>query len=207
MALNDLYRCAFSYQIFGQTNTNIMYMKQTAQPLLDTAQKVADSLVASMTTVFAAGVPVDNRNPTSNLTVQLVSRIFSDAGIASGAFGNAGMGGGSLPPANALVVRIGTGLAGRTRRGRIFLGGVQKDLQGAGVLTANGIIAYGIFLTAMRNQFGGPATPSGFQLGVFSRKRYDILSNPFDDYWKPATVLAIVSGLTTMRSRKVGSGS
>lgn len=108
-------------------------------------------------------------------------------------------------PQLAVCCNIKTGLSGRTRRGRFFLAGIpdadvkQGRIQPASQARLNTMIA------ALTAAFLGDGATSEFQLGVFSRSRYAILSNPFDEYWVPATSLGYNLVMSTMRSRKPAS--
>ena len=207
MAVGDLYRTAVQYNVAGQSNVNVMYFKQTKPMGQNNAQDFATEVAPLVRDLF---VPIiaDPRSLAITLTCTLVARLFSDVGESTAQINvNTPSPGLALPPANAMVLRIRTGLSGRTRRGRIFLGGVPASWITAGQLNTVGRVPYDNFMSSFIANFFGDDPLSGAQLGVFSRSRYAIISNPFDDYWKPAVQLQIPPAVATMRSRKVGVGA
>ena len=207
MAVGDLYRCALTFRIHGQVNTNVMYMKNLTAIADDNAEKSATTVLPYLVQAYRliiAGIGFDKA---FQLDANLISRINSDLGaesvIADVAYANNV----ALPTVNAIVASIYTGLSGPTRRGRLFLGGVAVDSVLNSVIAGQGPARYAGWTTAMANAFLGSEPASGYQLGVFSRKRYEILSNPFDEYWKPATAIQVKNPVATMHSRKLGVGS
>jgi len=206
MAVNDLWRIAFEYQSQAQLNVNVLYCKQlTAAPGED-AQAVATHVAPLIRDVFNQAIARVSRGQMTNVGVTKIARFASDTARSSSSWGIDGPAEIPLPSVVAAVMKIRTGLAGPTRRGRIFLGGVPSIWQTDGTLNANGNLNYGQFMDRLRTAFSGPTPTTGLQLGVFSRTRYKIISSPFDDYWVPATQLAMASPLATMHSRKVGIG-
>lgn len=206
MAVNDLYRTAFSVQVSGQTTVNVMYFKQLNSSLQDDAQSAANIITPILSTAYSNVLASNSTNPVSNVTCTRVSRLFADTGTAIGNVGP-GIGGDVMPALVACTVKIKTGFAGKTRRGRIFVGGVPSVFVAFSTVSTTAIARYQLFMDGIRNNFMGGAPVSGFQLGVFSRTRYAILSNPFDDYFKPATQLVLNGAIASMRSRKFGVGS
>ncbi len=205
MATGDVYRVAFLYSVHGQGCANILYMKQTGAAG-DDAQDAASILAPLLTQVYFPVLPRGAVQNTINVGVTLVSKSNSDQGGASGDLASQGPNTGAFPALCASVIRIRTGLAGRTRRGRIFLSGVSLEWSTAGVLNANGILGYDGFMTRLSAGFMGPNPQSGFQLGVFSRTVYSGLLGTLADAFKPAISLQNPVEIASMRSRKVGVG-
>lgn len=207
MANGDLYRCAFGYTVHGQSNVNVFYMRQSASGGGDDAQDAAQiisPILRDLYTPVVAGL----RGAVTTLQTQLVARLSTDGGEFTSSFPSDGANiGGALPPANAVVIRLRTGFAGRRRRGRIFLGGVLGTWQTAGNVNSTGAAVYATFMQGLLTNFGGATPVTGYTLGVFSRASYSLLGNPFDDYWKPVTALQQPPAVATMRSRKVGVGA
>lgn len=206
MSTGKLYRTAIEYQISGQLNVNVMYLRQTAVDTRNAAD-VAEDQAAIWRGIYGNVLSTFSRAPNIMVRCTEVSRVFSDAGEFSTALvGSPGVVQ-TLPPANALVIRLKSGLADRTRRGRIFVGGICADRVAEGMLNPSGVLLYSAMALAIKANFVGNAPVTGFQLGVFSRERYKILSSPFDDYWVPVIDVQHTSAIATMRSRKVGVGS
>lgn len=202
MPQGDLYRVAFEYSVWGQVCVNVLYMAQRAGGPQD-AQEVAEALAPAISAVYDPlhGLEVLHRS----VKTALVSRVLQDTGEAILAEQGSG-GSGALSPTLALVCTIRTGLAGRTRRGRIYIGGAAT-LEEGGIITGSGVPKANAFVTALTNAFLTEQAASGFQLGVFSRERFKLLSNPFDQYWAGATSVGISSILGNQRRRRPGVGN
>lgn len=205
MATGDLYRTAVEYQSDGQLNVNVYYMKQT-KVTTGGAKQAAEDMAPIFAGLYGLILAPGSRAANIIVRCQLVSRLFSDGGEKLQPLSGSPGGGAALPPTNAIVIRLKTGFADRTRRGRVFLGCVPGGVVTAGVLNQFGQDNYGGFAANLVTNFGGNAPAVGFSLGVFSRERYSLISNPFDEYWKPVTVAQAIAQVATMRSRKVGVG-
>lgn len=105
-------------------------------------------------------------------------------------------------PQLAAKFSIKTGLHGRARQGRFFQSGlVDSQVEVGKILSDTKAGLENVLTVAIKPQFVGTAS-SGFRLGVFSRKYWSLLSNPFEDYWKPATDIQLATVMSTMRRRK-----
>lgn len=206
MAVGDLYRVALSYRMHGQLNTNVMAMKQIADAAVEDAGDVAAKilpLLAASWAKYMAGIGFDK---TFSVQVDKIARLTSDQGLANLVADITYQNNVSLPTVNAVTFSIYTGLSGPTRRGRLFLGAIPVDSVLNSVLAGLGLTRFDNFNADFAAKFLGDSATSGFQIGVFSRSRYAITSNPFDDYWKPANRLVVKNTVGTMHSRKIGVG-
>lgn len=206
MAVGDLYRIALGYRVHGQLNVNVMAMKQIADAAVEDASDVAAKIITPLAQTWAnylAGIAFDKN---FEVKVDKIARLTSDQGTAQLFADLTYQNNVSLPTVNAITYSLYTGLAGPTRRGRIFLGGIPVDSVLNSVITNLGLTRFNNFNTAFSNNFLGESAASGFQIGVFSRSRYNIVSNPFDEYWKPCNRLVIKNAVGTMHSRKIGVG-
>lgn len=206
MAVDDLYRIALKYDVHGQSNVNVIYCKQVAAFTSNNAFACATYMSQQLMPFFASILPI-GRGANFGADVSLVARTTSDLGSNSFPISGSGPPGAALPPANAVVCSIRTGFSGRSRRGRIFLGGLSGNLTEAGTLNTIGQGIYATFITNLQQVLMGGIAAAPYRLGVFSREKYKILSNPFDDYFKLANALQIRQPIATMRSRKVGVGA
>lgn len=206
MAIGDLWRIAFEYSFWGQNCVNVMHFQQKVSLPRDDAQGVADVACTVMRDVYAPLLCRQQRGLTWGATVSQISRLAGDGAQASIIFGDGGV---DTPPISSMlaaVLRLRTGLADKTRRGRIFIAGIAQVSTTGNNLNPGGTAAMEGFMARLQTNFMGNAPVTGLQLGVFSRERYKILSNPFDEYFKPVTQLAAPTTLATMRSRKPGIG-
>jgi hypothetical protein len=195
----SLFRTAIQYSIFGTACVNVLYFAgntpdQTAAALL---QNLIDIYLPAVRQVQGGDVVYTKATAVevSRLPLQdSAERALSGVVGAQGASADA--------PQLATCINIRTGYSDRTRRGRFFLGGIPDTSTASGKLSAGVLPLMNTMLSALNAAYIAEGSGELFTLGVFSRKRYDILSNPFDDYWKPATGLAYSIVQSTMRSRK-----
>ncbi len=75
-----------------------------------------------------------------------------------------------LPPQCALVWTIGTGLAGRRRRGRSYIYGLTEVAQVAGTWTASIMSTFTTSLNTIYGLYGSAGTDPQFLLGVWSER-------------------------------------
>jgi hypothetical protein len=207
MAVGDLYRVALQCRVHGQLNVNTMYLKQEAGSE-DKAVEVATHLLPRLAPIWQRSMGIADFDRQWTMNVTKVSRLFSDMGqhiIEVPANGQPFAG--ALPTVNAVVISLGTGFAGPSRRGRWFLGGVAQAHVTNSILNTTGNTVYSTFITEAAAELTAGTPASGFRLGVFSREKYKLISNPFDDYWKPCTQLTVRTIIATMHSRKIGIGS
>lgn len=112
-----------------------------------------------------------------------------------------------LPTFNAAVVSVRTALAGRSRRGRFFLGGLREDYVAGNVLDPNYLSRVQTYINALLAAFGPSGSVGSERLVVHSRK---LASSPTVACQDSST---LVQGMIaranpgTMRSRKLGSGT
>jgi hypothetical protein len=208
MAVGDLYRVALKYILDGQENVNVMHFEQMdSTGGNEGSSEAAVALTQPLATVWDKFVGRATWNHVYSTEVVKVDRLISDIGNFSVQNPIDGPNSARLPTVVAATVTLRTGFQGPSRRGRIFMGGVPADGVIAGQLSGQGITWASDFITAFGAAFMGGSPTSKFRIGVFSRKRYEIISNPFDDYFKPVTTATFQPTVGTMHSRKVGLGS
>jgi len=207
MAVGDLYRCALGYRNHSQLNVNVFYMKNVSAASAESANQIAQLVCETMAPIYQAIKPGGSGSNTYTCEVNKVARLESEIGswTAAGPIGL--LLGDTLPSVNAVTMSLNTGFAGPARRGRVFLGGVPVAWQANSLLNTGGFAGYNAWQNAVRDAFMGEDASTGLQLGVFSRTKYSLISNPFDDYWKPVTQMIVRSEIGTMKSRKVGVGA
>jgi len=105
----------------------------------------------------------------------------------------------------AAVVREGTALAGRSYRGRFFIGGLQDVDVTRNLLTSTYQALVATYNAAIMALYGPSGTNANWQLVVHSRK----LAQPGVDCLvssTPVTSLTVNPRVSTQRSRKLGHG-
>lgn len=205
MAVGALYRVSFEQQVYGQLCVNVMHFKQTSGTMT-TAQEVAEDIAPQLTqqwNTLQNNVDVTHRI----VRVQAITRGLPD--IGEQATVRAGSGGPttrSLSPTLAVVMTLRSGFAGRDNRGRVYLGGVGAVDSGGYVSDTNGITVLDTFEANFRNRFLENGT-SNYDLHIFSRKRFSLLSNPFDDWSRPVKTVSVSRLIGNQRRRRPTVGA
>jgi hypothetical protein len=73
-----------------------------------------------------------------------------------------------LPPQSAVVTTLNTGISGRSRRGRLYMGGVPEYNQSNGTVNSAEVSALQTAWDTQLTQYGAGGTDPNFELGVFS---------------------------------------
>jgi hypothetical protein len=207
MALNDIYRVAFEYSVDGQTCVNVLHM-QHIKSLADgnTAQNLADALALTLPPVWKFAIGGQEATG-RKVSTSLISRTNTDIGEAAYAFTAFNPLYPSFPSLVAAVIRLRTGFAGRSGRGRMYLSGVPNFVEDQGKLNQNGINHYAGFIQALDDFCGPGATDPFVRLGVFGRTPYTRGNAAPQDYFKPVQTFQVVNTLTSQRRRRPGIGS
>jgi hypothetical protein len=112
-----------------------------------------------------------------------------------------------LPPWLASTITWRTALAGKSYRGRSFLGGMAEVDQNQGAVVAGHIARVQAYINMMLASFGTNGTQTGYKFVVHSHK---LASGPSVPCQNSSTL--VISGtpgtqVASMRSRRAGSGS
>lgn len=121
----------------------------------------------------------------------------------------AGTGLPSSPSFVANLMRMRTGLGGRSNRGRTFWPAVIENDVTSSRLTDAGYDRFVTFCNCLRDAFikqGELAAPD-FEIGVLSRTRAAAVGNTIETAFTPATSLTPVREVARMGSRRIGNGS
>jgi len=153
----------------GGVMTNVLHGRKAAGATV--GQALADSLGAAiktawtthMASISAAGSALVNIYVRDLTTPNQSEYLDSSAAVLGTDPGDA------LPPATACCITLKTALAGKSFRGRVYLGGFTETSNAAGGVGAGGVGAAGVaYLTAIQAAF----TASGLTLAVCSRPAY-----------------------------------
>jgi hypothetical protein len=113
-----------------------------------------------------------------------------------------------LPSWLAAVSSTRTALAGKSRRGRYFVGGLWETDQNAGDLAAAYSSVQAAYNTALLGAFGPTGTdPGGYTLVVHSATLAAVPGTQCQDSSTPITGILSRLQLGSMKSRKIGSGT
>lgn len=127
--------------------------------------------------------------------------------------------GDALPPQCAGVFTIGTGIAGRRRRGRSYLFGMAETHQASGNWTSTWLTSIQGALNTTLGLYGPTGTDPQFQLGVWSERRAsgcwvdpstghltNVETPHPEDAFTPATGFTLRNVVYTQRRRTLGVG-
>lgn len=116
------------------------------------------------------------------------------------------VGGGAMNSTLAVIFTKRTGVAGKTHRGRMYIGGVSQADVTPIFLNSGGITRATTFLSAIMARWGPSGTDLALQLGVYSRVIGG--SHPFTTAgWQPVTRLDLQTVIGNQRRRRFGVGS
>jgi hypothetical protein len=114
------------------------------------------------------------------------------------------------PPFVAELVSERTAFAGRSYRGRFYISGLQEGDKVGSYLTNSGSLRYVLttaYLTALLGAFGPSGSSLDLRLFVYSRKLASVPGVECQDTGAEVTGFVHPLLLSTMRSRRPGSGS
>ena len=123
----------------------------------------------------------------------------NDAGTRTGTFDSAAS-------FVAGLVTLKTGLAGRTRQGRFFLGGLHDADYARNDVGAGYVTMLNAYCNALKAAYVTPGTSAAWRLVIHSRKLAAVPGTQCQDSSAPVTTLTVSPYVTTMRSRKKGHG-
>lgn len=208
MALNETYILVVRGTVLGTMHIHTLHFREGASALGEAGLLTAWQ-AAPMTAY--RGCFYANSFPTQSLKVQKICgtvplpaavEVIPTTPNQAGSRTTAGDG---MPSYVAACVSEKTALAGRTRQGRFFLGGLFELDNAYNGLAAGYITVVQAYIDALKAAFVTPAGPD-FRLVVHSRT---LASNPAlqcQESSTPVTNLVLNTAPTTMRSRKLGRG-
>lgn len=201
MAVGDIYQVSIKTELQGQQCFNVLNFEGT-DIFLD-----RDDLASAIKTsyfILKNGLSVDLK-----FKEVRVKKIWPEAGdelIDSYANNSVGEGGAALPSFNAALVQLRTGVGGRSGRGRVYLPGLPEVSTTAGSLDSALQTFIVNWLVDMATRFIGEAVTSGFRWIVMSRKNFATTPGNKDSWRRYITSAVLVPPVSSMRSRKIGSG-
>lgn len=114
-----------------------------------------------------------------------------------------------LPPQNAMVVSLRTGIAGRSYRGRLYLGGFGEASQSNGAFAAGYVSAIQTYLDDLVAALGSGGSNTDYEWGIWSRKNGGEDPGPYNlaAGWTPITEAIVRGSVFTQRRRTLGVGA
>lgn len=112
-----------------------------------------------------------------------------------------------LPSWLAAVVSERTAFAGKTRRGRFYIGGLFEDETTGNTLNSGYIAWVQAYVDAIMGTFGPSGTSNLYRLVVYSRKLASVPGTQCQDSSTVVTSMLVNANIGSMKSRKPGSGT
>lgn len=216
MGINDIVMLQVKGTVVGTQHIHTLHFRQ----------EVPDLFVTDLISVWRAGCQASYRalftSVESPMQLVRVDTVCSadelpapaeDVPIPADQLGTRTVVGEAMPSYVAALTTVKSALAGRSRQGRYFIGGMREDDNAGNLLVAGHITRLQNYADALKAIFITPALPN-WRLVIFSRTLRD--GKPTADppvagvscalATAPALNLVVSNRPTTMRSRKFGSG-
>lgn len=200
-ATGQIYQVTYQMSAGGQAVENVLHFRE-----LNGASTPAQ--IRSSAEGYLAHVAplISNQCIFSNIIIKQMTPVAFDetvgppvstgSGTDSGALGNLQV---------ALVLTKRTGTAGKTHRGRIYIGGISNAQMSVNIINASYATLAGTAVSNIMGQYGPSGTDTHLQLGLYSKTIGG--SSPFTVAgWQPVTSIDVQPILGAQRRRRVGVG-
>lgn len=210
MAINDTIELAVIGVVSGQDHIHTLHFRDMAgaatpeQSIIDDWQaNCRDAYRALFFTAIPAAVSYRARQVCGSTPLRAP---VEEAEAPANSTGTRSASGEQLPPWLAKVVTERTALAGRSRRGRFYIGGLHEgDINGDAFVTTYNT-AVQTYMTTLGRYLPGGASASVFTLVVHSRLLAAVPGTQCQDSSTPVTSLENRVRIATQKSRRAGSG-
>jgi len=179
MAVGDVYRLTLVQQYLGMLCQNhyVFDRKTAGDPTPTDGQVLADYFKDAFRAMQNAGITYFSWT-LQQLRGGTVTPVASECrrtggilyqGVPGGTLVGA-ISGDPLPPQNAFVSTLNTGLAGKRRRGRMYLAGLTETEQSGGSWITSKVTQMAGVWTTVLNAYGSAGTEPNWRLGVWSER-------------------------------------
>ncbi len=215
MGANDTYQLAVQGTVGGQMHVHTLHFRDI------TGGGSAESLVAEWKSAHHTNyrnIFRNDDNPVEKITARQVCGTVP-LGAPYEDFPSTGQNGSRNPGADGLgdklapwlaqVFQVRTSYAGRSRRGRFYLGGLSEGVVAGAVIGGirTGSETYTYPETLKTRHVTGGGTVSGWMLVVHSRKLAAVANTQCQNSSTPVAQVMLTTTLSRMMSRKAGSGT
>lgn len=210
MGINDTSQLAVRGTVGGQTHVHTLHFRATTD--LSTEQGIIDTWQASCRTAYRALFKSPDE-PVQLLTARQVCGSVplrapvEESEVAGSRVGTLASGSDLAPPHDAVVTSLRTALAGKSHRGRSYLGGILDDNQTAGIISAGYKTLIEAYYNTLLATFVGGGVGNVWRWAIHSRVLAAVPGTQCQDSSSPVTTFIVRSEVGTMRSRKIGHGS
>lgn len=210
MAVNDTIQLVVRGTVAGQTHLHTLHFRcldvtPVEQALINDYQ--ANARVAYATCFSTADLPVQlfiARQVCGSVPLRAP---VEEAEIPANQAGAQAVAGERLPSWLAACTSLRTAFAGKSRRGRFYLGGLFEAWTVGNDLTAARMAMDQFYLDALMGRYGPSGTSNQFRLVIYSQKLASVPGTACQDSSTVVTSGIVNSAVATMKSRKPGSGT
>lgn len=210
MAINDTVQLSVVGRVFQQDHIHTLHFRYSQ--LISNEQSLIDAWQSGCRTAYRAIFPtgelpcvqyvarqVCGSTPLRAATEETETLLLSE-GTKTGATG-------AMPPWIAQVVSVRTALAGKSRRGRFYLGAVAESEQELAVFTSGRLALAQAYADALVAAFVTPGSAGDYRLVVHSPKLAAVPGVNCQDCSTLVTGMIVRDAVATMKSRKSGHGT
>lgn len=202
-ATGEIYQVVYQGLIGGSTCENVVHYRALTPLVTDAAIATAAERFWFFAQVMQSSDYVYSQMVIKRMTpIQLDASIVFPVTVAHGAVGSAG-----VNNQVAMVFTLRTGTAGKSHRGRIYLGGIPAAYTGAdgNTISGTGIGASTAMATGLLAEFGPSGTSTALRLGIYSRSIGGI--HPFSlAGWQQVNGIDAQAVFGAQRRRRLGRG-
>lgn len=210
MAVNDIAQLAVQGTVTGQNHVHTLHFRHQLVGLSE--QDLIDKWQANCRTAYR-GMFRTTSNPVELITARQVcgslplrapAQEVEAAGSIAGTITPSGQ---PASPHEAMVVSIRTASAGKSFRGRSYIGGISEDDINSGVFDPAALAKYVTYFDTLLNTFGPSGSDLNWEWHVFSPTLAAVPGTQCQNAGGQVTTYIVRNLVATMRSRKVGHGS
>lgn len=201
-AIGQIYQATYQQQCSGQLMETVLHFREKTGA--STPTELANA--ASAFWPLLAEVQSTSVSYIQLILKQMTPIAFDEQLIPGGPPVVGSRGGGVTNNTLAIVITKRTGTAGKSHRGRMYIGGFSGDDQNVNFVSSGGITHFTTFINDVMAMYGPSGTDAHLQLGLYSRSIGG--SSPFTVAgWQPVTRLDLQTVIGNQRRRRFGVGA
>jgi hypothetical protein len=191
-------------ELHGQVTNNVLHFGGNGLEF-NLNQLITDVIDCINTTLKQA---VSEDVAFKKVTARLLYPVLGDPVEAEFAPGTLGTGLPAQASFVAMLIRLNTGLGGKTKRGRMFIPGAIENSVNASRLSDSALLLLAAFCACMIGKFLHTVeSPKAWELAVYSRKLGTALGATPEVGTFPVKTMTPIREVASMRSRRIGHGN
>lgn len=204
MATGDIWRLAYEGTLFGSQYVNTFHVRFKSE-----AADIGEAIGGFNVNFFQL---IKNQSLVNDWSITIcrarkltVPALLYESAISCVGAEGAGEG---LPPQSAMVVTLRTGIAGRSRRGRLYISGFTEASQADGTWSGALVTNYQNIVDDLVALYGSGGTSPDYEWGVWSRTLGGEDPGPYNlvNGWRAITAGVVRTVVHTQRRRVAGVG-